>query len=266
MDLYCSALGMEFTNSNKVQEDILKGRSFVLHRFDSAIEGLAVQILNHKYFWTSFGVKTDSWGLVLRFPMKYNWSHCFLCMLSWDNIPAIWPLVFCSFNYLSVVRTRLLNCWAFSFSCAEFLDEPKLNFKSFLCISVGYFSAPFPNLDKHAWPSVRCTVDNVKWTLWPQGSNWQGVNEWLRSGLRRNSCDTNARAPRLNVPLYKPWTIHNHAGRYVMSEFSIRKTFWLCVHSSISASISQCLWLSSQPLSHILLTLLCDAMHHSNYF
>lgn len=45
MDLYCSLLGTEFTNLAEVQEDILKGKSF-----DSAVEDLAVQILNHKYF------------------------------------------------------------------------------------------------------------------------------------------------------------------------------------------------------------------------
>lgn len=116
MDLYSFALDIGFRNSNKLQEDVFKRRSF-LHRVvsDSSIEGLAVQIRHHKYVWTSVWMQSDSWGPEPPFPMKYNWSHCCLCMLSWDNIPAIWPLTFAPFNYLSVFRTGLKTAALFVF-------------------------------------------------------------------------------------------------------------------------------------------------------
>lgn len=262
----------QFRNSNKLQEDIFKGRFLHCVVSDNSIEGSVVQILDHKYVWTSVWVKSDLWGLE---PLS-RWSiigHIVACVCCHEITLQPFDLTYFWFiSLLICVPHRPPNCGAFCTAkkgkpaMQNFLKGQSLITKIFFCISKHFCQLHFrgsPSLGEHVWPSVHCTVSAMSSELFDHS---QRVNEWLRSGLRRNTCDANAKSSEPRSGLVKPRAIHNHAGKYVTLEFSIRETSQLCVCPSIFVSISLCLRLSCQALAHTLLTLLCDATHHSNYF
>lgn len=107
-------------------------------RFHMAWRVLCFQSADHKCVWT---VKFGEDGFMRTgapFPANYNWSHCCLWMLSWYNIPAIWPLTLGSFNYLSVFCTRLSHCccfYTFLFFChyqpCRMFEEVKAKLEAF---------------------------------------------------------------------------------------------------------------------------------------
>lgn len=172
-------------------------------------------------------------------------------------------------TYLCLAQGFKLQCCLYSFvakpAVQNFLTNQRWRKMSvaFLNIFVSYILGAFLVYRKICGPQFiapwrQCQVNSLTTVL--------KVNKWLRSGLQRNSCDANAKSSKPQSGLVKPWAIHNHSGRYAMMEFSIRGRSQLCVCPSIFVSISLCLWLFRQPLSHTLLTLFCDATHHSNYF